>query len=197
MHIVWSGEDLVQSRIRIARGPSDARGIAQVHVDSWQATYGNGLLPRRYLDRLTVPGLTQRWQRRLSRGFSGYTVWVAEDNGGVVGFAEIGPCLQDDALLGFAGELYMLYVHPSHTGQGIGQALLKSALESLEDRPFFWAVAWVVEGNHLARTFYRRAGLRPDGDRRTDRFADRQVPVLRYARPLNPAVDFNRLFDGE
>ncbi len=183
----------MQSRIRIAGRPGDARAIARIHVDSWQTTYGNGLLPRQYLDRLTVPGLTRRWQKRLAYRYGGHGVWVAERGGTVVGFAELGPCMQDDSLLGFAGEVYMLYVHPDATGQGIGRALLDQALDELSDRPFYWAIVWVVAGNRRARAFYESAGLRPDGAERIDRFAGQRVPVLRYAKALNPIIDFDSL----
>ncbi|MEM9489108.1 MAG: hypothetical protein AAGC55_08185, partial [Myxococcota bacterium] len=55
----------MQSRIRLA-SQTDARAIARIHVDSWQDTYSDGLLPQAYLSRLSVPGLTERWSRRLT-----------------------------------------------------------------------------------------------------------------------------------
>ena len=196
----------MQSRVRIAGWSGDAQAIARIHVDSWQATYGNGLLPRQYLDRLTIAGLTERWQKRLgqlSRGSpatpahiaDAYSVWVAEIGDEVVGFAEFGPCTQDPALAGFAGEVYMLYVHPSAQGRGIGRDLLDCAVAELAAYSFYWLVIWVVAGNQRAQAFYRRAGLKSDGARRIDHFAGQSVPVVRYARPLNPIIDFDRLFE--
>jgi len=51
----------------------------------------------------------------------------------------------------------------------------------------------VVEANHAARAFYRRLGLRPDGERRDDILAGEPVAVVRYAGPLNPAIDYDAL----
>ena len=43
----------------------DTRGIATVHVRGWQAAYG-GILPRKFLDALSVDEREARW-RRLAR----------------------------------------------------------------------------------------------------------------------------------
>ncbi|MCG8423292.1 MAG: GNAT family N-acetyltransferase [Proteobacteria bacterium] len=185
----------MQSTIRVAGRPGDARAIARVHVDSWHATYGHGLLPRQYLDRLTVPDLTTRWRRRLARPHHQTGVWVAEIAHEVIGFAECGPCVQDRSLLAFAGEVYMLYVHPDCLGRGIGSALLDRSMADLASRPFYWIAVWVVEGNRRARAFYRAHGLRPDGAHRTDHFTGQRVPVVRYVGPLNPIIDFDRLLE--
>jgi hypothetical protein len=52
---------------------------------------------------------------------------------------------------------------------------------------------WVLARNDRARRFYESEGLRLDGARRWDPFGDRAVPVVRYARALNPVVDFTEL----
>lgn len=181
----------MSARIRAAR-PGDAAGIARVHVESWRATY-EGLLPEDYLTGMRARGLAERWHKRL-RLRSEDRVWVAVEGGEVLGFALAGPCADDDAHAGFAGEVQMLYVHPEHLRQGLGGALFVRALETLAAEPYFWLAVWVVERNYDARSFYERMGLRLDGGRRTDRFLGRMVPVVRYAKPLNPLVDYDRFF---
>ena len=53
---------------------------------------------------------------------------------------------------------------------------------------------WVLARNEGARRFYEREGLRLDGESRWDSFGPRSVPVVRYAKALNPIVDFEALF---
>jgi hypothetical protein len=43
---------------------SDARSIAEVHVDAWKSTY-RGLVPDAYLDPLNYSDSTERWRRIL------------------------------------------------------------------------------------------------------------------------------------
>jgi len=183
----------VRLSVRTAR-TRDADAIARVHAASWRAAYGAGLLPQRYLEGLRAPALARRWRQRLSSPEGRADTFVAVGVGRAVGFALVAPCMDDDSLAGFAGELRMLYVHPDALRQGIGGALIDRALAALAEREFYWVVVWVVEGNAAARRFYSRCGLRPDGARRLDRFYDRDVPVIRLAMPLNPAIDFDRLF---
>jgi ribosomal protein S18 acetylase RimI-like enzyme len=177
--------------------PGDARAIASIHVESWREAYGGGLLPARYLRSLSERTLAQSWARRIADRSGERSVWVASDRGEIEGFVEAGPCLEDDALVGFAGEVTMLYLRPSLIGGGLGRALFEHALSSLELAPFYWAVVWVLRDNTRARRFYRQAGFRPDGARRLDRFTGRDVPVVRYAGPLNPATDYSTLLTRE
>lgn len=145
--------------------------------------------------------MTVRWQKRLrwddSRpDRSEHDVWVVEHEDQVVGFGLLEPCM-DDAIVGFAGEVSMLYMSPAWTGRGLGRMLLEHLLDELARREFYWVVIWVLEENAHARKFYERSGLRPDGAAREDRFVNERVSVIRYAGALNPAVDFMALATGE
>ena len=71
-------------------------------------------------------------------------VWVAEEDGEVVGFAAIRPDL-----------LGHLYVHPRAQGRGIGAALLA---KTKEVRPDGFCL-WTHQPNVGARRFYERHGL--------------------------------------
>ena len=185
-------EDM-QTRIRAA-SPRDAAGIARVHAQSWRTAY-QGILPAGYLARLQNPSLARHWRQRL--GFTGgRDVIVAERTRRIVGFATIGDVEDDDSLEGFAGEVGMLYLQPELTGRGIGRRLFHQALSVLERHELYWAVTWVIEANTRAQAFYRREGLRDDGARRQDLFDGTAVRVARYARPINPAIDYARLTAG-
>jgi GNAT superfamily N-acetyltransferase len=146
------------------------------------------------LDGLDRQLLRERWRRRIARRSTRRDdIWVVENGGQLEGFCTAGACWTDADLLGFAGEIDMLYVDPSVTGHGIGGRLLEHAREVLAAHGFHWMVIWVLQENERAQRFYERAGLKLDGAQRTDVYRRRRVSVVRYAAALNPVVDFAAL----
>ena len=106
--------------------------------------------------------------------------WVAEVDGTVVGYGRLAGDWLDD-----------LYVAPSHTGRGIGTALL-DLVKSL--RPGGFSL-WVFAVNHPARAFYAHRGLleiqHTDG-----RDNEERAPDIRLAWPgENPLAFLRRLVD--
>ncbi len=172
--------------------PADAEAIGRVHSESWRLTYA-GLVSPRYLATLDVEVLADKWRRRLRAPDGEGSLVVAEEAGEVIGFALYGPTGESDLEDGFAGEIQMLYVLPAGQRRGHGRALYQRAVRDLAARRLYWLVVWVVEHNHAARAFYRRVGLAADGARRTDVLGGQPIEVVRYAAPLNPAIDFARL----
>ena len=162
-----------------------------MHSESWRLAYG-GVLSARYLAGLDEEVLVEHWRRRLAARGERRRLLVAEEDGAVVGFSLFGPCDDDPELVGFAGEIQMLYVSPSAQRHGHGRALLERSAEVMAKAPFYWMIVWVVEVNHAARAFYRSVGLEPDGARRIDRLESEKVPVLRYAGAIN-RVDLGAL----
>jgi ribosomal protein S18 acetylase RimI-like enzyme len=75
-----------------------------------------------------------------------HEIWVAEDEGRVVGVAAIG-----DSTLGH------IYVHPAFQSRGLGTALLDKTKE-LRLGGF---TLWTFPANEQACRFYERHGLRP------------------------------------
>jgi GNAT superfamily N-acetyltransferase len=171
---------------------SDADAIARVHLTSWRTTYAD-VLPGDYLDGLRKQSLASRWMRRLESGEIDEAVRVLEVDGRVGGFVSFGPQKDDPTWLGYSGEVFMLYLEPRLMGRGMGRALLRRAYDELTRCQCHWVVVWVLSRNDGARRFYEREGLALDGARRWDTFGDRSVPVVRYARSLNPVVDFEEL----
>jgi ribosomal protein S18 acetylase RimI-like enzyme len=184
-----------RSMARSVRGAraGDADAIARAHAESWRLTYA-GLVSSRYLAGLDERALSRHWTERLRSDDRDESVLVGLDGGEVVGFSVARPCAEDPDLVGFAGEVQMLYVRPGAQRRGVGAALVGAAREELAESRLYWLVVWVVEANHAARAFYRRVGLGPDGARRDQRLAGEPVTVVRYAAPLNPVVDFSSLF---
>jgi hypothetical protein len=75
--------------IRRAR-PDDADALAHLHVDVWDDAYA-GLVPQGILDdrRDRVAERVENWRRILTEAEQ--PTYVAEDAGGLVGFATSGP----------------------------------------------------------------------------------------------------------
>jgi GNAT superfamily N-acetyltransferase len=140
--------------------------------------------------------LADRWWRRLDAGEIDEAVRVLELDDRVGGFISFGPQKDDPTWLGYSGEVYMLYLEPELVGRGWGSVLLRRAFDELARCRCHWSVVWVLARNEKARRFYEREGMRLDGARRWDPFGDRAVPVVRYAKALNPVVDFNELAAG-
>jgi GNAT superfamily N-acetyltransferase len=92
-----------------------------------------------------------------------HELWVAEDDGRVVGLAAVGD-----------HELGHLYVHPSAHGRGIGSSLLEKVKELLPDG----FTLWTFPANERACRFYERHGLEAvqhtDGSRNEERLPDVQ-----------------------
>jgi GNAT superfamily N-acetyltransferase len=95
------------------------------------------------------------------------------DEPGIVGYASFGPELDVFApwphpispagQRGQVGELYALYVHPAWWSTGTGRALMDHVLAKVSRAGYPCVMLWVLERNGRARTFYERAGFRPDG----------------------------------
>ena len=141
-------------RIRPAT-PEDAEPLALLHLDCWDDAY-TGLMAQEVLDdrRSDVPARVERWRQVLAEGAP---TWVAEDESGLVGFASAGPGRDND--VDMETELMALYVRAGRWGQGVGYALLETAIG---DRA---AYLWVLHGNDRAIGFYERQGFRVDGTR--------------------------------
>jgi len=163
--------------IRRAR-PGDARGIAEVHVETWREAY-SGLLPDTFLDALSVDQRGEWWSRELTVLPSERQPWVAETPSGIVGFCIAGPA-RDESLPPDTGEVYAIYVLPDCWARGLGRTLLQHAERDLLTHGYSNAVLWCLADNVRAGSFYRQAGWRLDGATKTDTFAGHQAEEVRY-----------------
>ena len=107
--------------IRPAR-VEDARAIAEVHIESWRATYP-GIVPQDYIDSVDVDVFTERWGERLAT-HPEMLIFVAEVGQYICGFASGGPARAE--LAGFPGELYAIYLIPECQSRKIGSPFLGS-----------------------------------------------------------------------
>ncbi|HVQ87600.1 MAG TPA: GNAT family N-acetyltransferase [Actinomycetes bacterium] len=169
--------------VRVAL-PSDAERLGHIKVTSWRAAYA-GLLPDQVLADLSIPYLVDEFRKRLRDKASSTTALVATieeaGTGLVCGYAMVGPYRWDE--LTGAGEVYAIYVDPSHWGMGAGRALLSAAEQCLLDRGFAAAALWVLEANLPGRVFYEAMGWSTDGQR-GERCEVENAPEIRYRKNL-------------
>lgn len=158
----------------------DAEAVAEVHVRTWQTAY-RGQLSDDFLDNISVEARTENWRRIIDRlGDSRSMVWVAERKGDVVGFVNTGPTRDEDSDPSTMGEVYAIYVLPPLWGQGIGRALMQSALDEMRSQGFEDVTLWVLETNIRTRHFYEAAGWRPDGGARDEMIGGVPSRLVRY-----------------
>ncbi|HEX2404074.1 MAG TPA: GNAT family N-acetyltransferase [Acidimicrobiia bacterium] len=159
--------------------PSDAPGVARVHVASWQRAYP-GLINQAFLDSMDVASRTESWRRilRQTRG----RVLVAEDDGVIDGFCAVGPSTEEDW-----GEVYAIYLDPDRWGQGVGRALLAAGERALLDDGQWQALLWVLDRNVRARAFYERQGWVPGKPIRIENIGGVDVNEARYEKALAPS----------
>lgn len=144
------------SGITIRRAlPRDARAIAEVRVGSWRATY-RGIIPQGYLDAMTVDASEALWMRVLEAPPARLGVFVAEREGGVVGFAA-GNML-DEPKRGFDAELTAIYLVPAVQRAGLGRRLVATVAAAQREYGAAGLITWVIAGNKTARAFYEALG---------------------------------------
>lgn len=159
--------------------PSDAAGIARVHVASWQEAYG-GVVPDEYLNSLEAAAREERWAEHLRNGpRDGIHTWVADDGSRILGFASVGPARDEDAARGDE-EIYSIYLDPAMWGKGVARDLMRTVLAEV---PTTTPLSlWVLADNARARHFYRRHGFTPDGAEKLEEIGGVQLLEVRYRR---------------
>lgn len=119
----------------------------------------------------------EEWERAVADHHAPRLMLVAVDNiGAVRGFVAVHP---ED------GEMFLLFVHPSQTGRGLGRRLLAAADDALHAAGCREAFLFVHEQNVRALAVYRAAGYRPDGSVRESTFRGIALRELRLVKTLH------------
>lgn len=135
---------------------ADAATVADLHTTSWRSAY-RGMLRDEYLDGDIATERRQVWATRLATPAHANYGFIAESEGGPVGFVY---------LLGRADPTWgtlvdNLHVVPGLKGRGIGRLLLEAAAHETRRRfPDDRVYLYVFEQNHAARRFYASVGGR-------------------------------------
>jgi GNAT superfamily N-acetyltransferase len=161
----------------------DAEAIANIHLDSWDATY-RGLISDSYIDLLLSQRAerVERWRSNLAGQPPEHRTWVAEREGAVVGFCGTGPGADEEAARG-TGEVHAIYLRPDVVGTGVGRALFGHCVVDLRARGFNPLTLWVLRENAHARRFYEAAGWRPDGAEKVEERPGDALHEVRYRAP--------------
>jgi GNAT superfamily N-acetyltransferase len=138
--------------VRPARA-SDAVGISEVHDEAWTTAY-RGIIPAVALEKMMARRGPAYWGRLTARGGAG-TLVLAFD-GSIAGYATLGP--NRVKRLNYGGEVYELYIRPTHQGAGLGRRLFREARRVLKANKLDGLVVWALADNMQARQFYSVLG---------------------------------------
>jgi ribosomal protein S18 acetylase RimI-like enzyme len=133
--------------------PGDARAIAEVHVAAWQAAYKD-FMPEDDLKKLSVEKRLAFWREAID--YSEPQLLVATDGAQVIGFVGFDRS-RDKGSKSTTGEIWALYVKPSHWRKGAGLALWDGAREGLNEEGCTQVTLWVLLRNEPALNFYEHA----------------------------------------
>ncbi|MGM7698845.1 GNAT family N-acetyltransferase [Microbacterium sp. A84] len=164
---------------------ADARGIARVHVHSWQSAY-LGLLPQDVLDGLSIEDRVERWVGILAEPATNSHTLVVEAHGEILAWASFGAARDDDAPA--TGELWGIYAHPDSWSTGVGRALLAAVEDALREDGHRSAYLWVLDGNDRAADFYERHGWTEDGGTKLDERPGFTLSERRRVKQLIPEI---------
>ena len=132
--------------------PADAKGIANVHEQSWRHAYG-GIIPYKSLDAMVRRRDEAWWARAIQHSTR---IVILEDDGQIIGYATLGP--NRVGALPQEGEIYEIYLLPEYQGVGLGKKLFLAARGELLKNGLTGCVVWVLEDNAPANQFYANAG---------------------------------------
>ena len=171
-------------QIRTASG-SDAEAITEVHIASIREAYRD-LLAVEELARIDARDRADRWRDHLAGGSS--TTLLAEADGRIAGFVDLGACRDEDVSPETVAEVMAIYVRPEAWGLGIGEALMREAMARLREGGSVEVVLWVIEENRRAVGFYERLGFRPDGSIRIREMNGKPTAIVRLRRLLEESA---------
>ena len=152
----------------------DARAMARIYVETWQATY-RGILPDGYLDTMTIGDSAKALSREM--GGVGVVSLVAEaDRGHLAGLITGGIDRRRDAIYG--GEIFSLYVGPTYQRQGIGKGLVMHLVDRMNQLDIFAVKVQVLQANPCRRFYEKLNGVLLAGGR--IRFAGTEIDACTY-----------------
>lgn len=143
--------------------PADAVALAALGARTFADTFGHLYPPEdlaAFLSQTHTPALASADLADPAKA-----VWVAENDGRLIGYALAGPCaLPHPEATSANGELKRIYVLAEAQGEGLGQRLMDQSLQWLESqrRLPIWLGVW--SENHAAQRLYERRGFRKVGE---------------------------------
>ena len=134
----------------------DADAVARVHCESWRTTYP-GLIPDHVIEAwCDLEKRTKGWREIIATRRA--TLWLADQNDQVVGFADGGVAREPND--GFSGQLFGIYLLKSVQRQGVWRALVGHVFDDLRAKGYSNARVEVLATNSTAIRFYQGLGAR-------------------------------------
>jgi GNAT superfamily N-acetyltransferase len=159
---------------------SDAEQVAAVHASSSHAAY-QGVAPESP-QSLPMGKRIAFWRDAIEYGEP--LVQVAVEGGRPVGFVGYDRS-RDPKSKPTTGEIWALYVEPSHWGRGAGLALWDAAREGLLEEGCTEVTAWIPLCNDRALRFLELAGFKRElNTARTAVISGVKLEEIRLRRPL-------------
>lgn len=161
----------------------DAKGIAEIHVATWNVAYKN-LIPADHLATFTVEKRLAFWREAID--FSDPQILVASEDDQLIGFVGFDRS-RDAGSKSTTGEIWAMYVAPEHWGKGMGLALWDGAREGLKEEGCTQVTLWVLLHNERALHFYENgAGFKREmPSLKTVAFGSARLEEIRLKRPLD------------
>ncbi|MBQ6559633.1 MAG: GNAT family N-acetyltransferase [Erysipelotrichaceae bacterium] len=156
--------------IKQAETEEERKGKAYVHWRSWHEAYSD-IVDQSYLDKLTLEKCEE-----IALKFPD-NLLIAKDDDRVIGFVSYGDCRDED--LSDTGEVYAIYVLQEYYGKGIGNSLMKEAMDQLKHHSTI--AVWVLKDNERAIRFYEHQGFHSDGKESIHKLGS-PVAVIRMIR---------------
>jgi len=162
------------SHCEVRRGNlSDAPALSEIFRLTWSQAY-LGIIPHLHLDNMIRRRGIEWWRSTIK---SGSGVLVLEVGDSVAGYATLGASRTRGP---HEGEIYELYVTPTHQGLGFGEVLFETCRHQLDTRQLSGLIVWALADNDKATDFYWRRGGRPLGCG-FERFGDRRLKKIAFA----------------
>jgi ribosomal protein S18 acetylase RimI-like enzyme len=160
---------------------SDAQQVAAVHATSSHAAY-EGVAPDT-AQSLPMAKRVAFWRDAIEYGEP--LVQVALQGAGVAGFVGYDRS-RDPKSKPTTGEIWALYVEPSHWGRGAGLALWDAAREGLIEEGCTEVTAWIPLCNDRALRFFELAGFKRElNTAKTALIGGVKLEEIRLRRPLD------------
>ena len=160
----------------------DAKPIAEAHVGAWQAAVATAGPPEA-MNCITVDRRQAAWREAID--LCEPQVLVATDNDKVVGFVAFDRS-RDKGTPSTTGELWALYVAPSHWGRGVGLALWDAARDGLQEEGCTKVTLWLPLRFDRAMRFVELAGFkREPASAKTVDLGGARIEEIRLSRSVS------------
>lgn len=160
----------------------DAKAIAELHNATLRESF-KGLVEDAHIPTLPQDKRQAYWREAIE--YAEPQVQVAIDDDKIVGFVGFDRS-RDKGTPPTMGEIWSIYVIPSHWGKGVGLALWDAAREGLQEEGCSHVSLWVPIGNDRAIRFHELAGFKRElASAKTVPMGAVKIEEIRLKRPLN------------